>query len=150
MIRQFRREDAQFCCRLVHSCLQQDTSLSAALREKILNGETPLAMEERSRLFYLAVYEAEGQILGIAGLDMNEIRLLFVAPGHQRRGIGRALLEHISAMVPAYLFQDIFVYSAIPAVSFYSAHGFIEKGQVSFELGGESMPAVFMTLQIPR
>ena len=148
MIRQFRHADAQSCSRIVHACLHQDTSLSPELRDKILSLESPKAMNERSRLFYLAVKESEAQILGIAGLDMNEIRILCVAPEHQRRGIGRALLEHIAAMVPGHLFADIIVYSAMPALDFYKAHGFIEKGEVTFEVEGEPLRTVFMARPI--
>jgi len=105
-------------------------------------------MDTRSRLFYLAVFESEAEIVGVAGLDMNEVRLLCVAPEHQRRGIGRTLLDHVAAMVPGYLFPDIFVYSAIPAVNFYKACGFIEKGQALFSFGTESLRTVFMSLPI--
>jgi GNAT superfamily N-acetyltransferase len=132
----------------MHACIQTDMSIPAALRRKMLQGESPESMDERSRLFYVAVYETDAQILGIAGLDMNEVRLLCVSPEHQRQGIGRALLEHIVAMVPKSLFADVFVYSMIEAVEFYKANGFIAKGQVSFDLGGESLPAVFMTLNL--
>lgn len=101
-------------------------------------------MKERARLFYLAVYESEDRILGVAGLDMNEIRLLYVSPEHQRRGIGRALLDHIKEMAPGEFFSDIFVYSSLQAVDFYKACGFSDKGRVHFDIGGEMLPTVFM------
>lgn len=105
-------------------------------------------MEERSRLFYVAVYESENRILGIAGLDMNEIRLLFVSPEHRRSGIGRALLEFIRSMVPGIPFPDIFVYSSIEGREFYRAFGFLEKGPVDFDIGGEPLRTLFMTFPI--
>ena len=100
MIRLFRPEDASACCSIIHACLEADASYPPALRAKIRAGETPESMTERAELFYIAVYEEEDRILGFAGLDLNEIRLLYVAPDSQRRGIGRSLLEHIKAMVP--------------------------------------------------
>ena len=105
-------------------------------------------MEERAKLFYLAVYETEGRILGIAGLDMNEIRLLFVSPGSRRRGIGRALFEHFRSMVPNIMFPDIFVYSSIQGISFYKACGFVERGPASFDFAGEQLQTIFMSLPI--
>lgn len=105
-------------------------------------------MNERSKLFYVSVYESRNRILGIAGLDMNEIRLLYVSPKHQNHGTGRALLEHLIPMVPAALFSDIFVYSSIQAVGFYKACGFVEKGPFRFDLGVETLPVIFMTLPI--
>jgi N-acetylglutamate synthase-like GNAT family acetyltransferase len=148
MIRQFRPEDALACCTLIHACLAEDNSLSPGLREKLLSSETPQTMVERSRLFYVAIYESENGILGIAGLDMNEIRLLFVSPEHRRSGIGRALLDFIQSMVPGILFQDIFVYSSLAGREFYKARGFIEKGPVNFEVDGEPLRTIFMSRPI--
>jgi N-acetylglutamate synthase-like GNAT family acetyltransferase len=148
MIRQFRFEDARACSALIHACLAKDPSLSPGLREKLLISETPQAMEERSRLFYVVVDESEEGILGIAGLDMNEIRLLCVAPEQRRKGIGRALLAHIQKMVPGILFPDIFVYSSMEGRSFYRACGFVEKGPVDFAIDGEQLRTVFMVLRL--
>jgi len=148
MIRQFQSEDAAPCCSLIHACLEGDASYPPAVRRQILSGETALSMTERARLFYVAVYELENRVAGVAGLDMNEIRMVYVAPEHQRRGIGRAMIGHFKSMVPATLFADIFVYSSIQAVAFYKACGFIEKGSFCFDLGGESLPTIFMTFPL--
>lgn len=125
-----------------------DHSLSLSLREKLNKSETRQAVEERARLYYVAVYEREGSVLGIAGLDLNEIRILCVAPGCRRSGIGRALVEHMRAMVPGDLFPDVFVYSSLQGRDFYEACGFVEKGPVEFDIDGEQMPTVFMTLPL--
>jgi GNAT superfamily N-acetyltransferase len=145
MIRQFYSQDAQSCCSLIHNCIDADPSLSASLREKLLESETPQSVEERARLFYVAVYESESRILGVAGLDLNEIRLLYVSPRHRRSGIGRALLKHIAAMAPKDFFKDLFVYSSTPAVDFYKSQGFIEEGPVLFNIDGEIIRTIFMT-----
>jgi N-acetylglutamate synthase-like GNAT family acetyltransferase len=148
MIRQFQPGDAPACCQLIHDCLANDSSLSSGLREKINISETPQIMDERARLFYIAVCELEGRIVGLVGLDMNEIRLLYVSPGHQRNGIGRRLFEHIKAMVPKTLFSDIFVYASLQSIGFYQACGFIDKGPFAFDVGGKPIPTVFMTFSL--
>ena len=145
MIRQFRHQDAAPCSNLIHACLQDDPSYSFSLREKTRRFETAQAMSERARLYYVAVYESGDEILGLAGLDMNEIRLLCVSPEHRRIGIGRALLEHLKAMVPGFLFSDMFVYSSQQAVSFYRACGFVEKGPFILDLYGEKLQTIFMS-----
>jgi N-acetylglutamate synthase-like GNAT family acetyltransferase len=145
-IRQFRPEDAQSCCRLIQDCLKADPSISPSLSKKLLEGESPQVMEERARLFYLAVYESESKIVGLAGLDLNEIRLLHVSPERRELGIGRALFNHLAAMAPGDFFSEIFVYSSLPAVGFYKALGFVEKGPISFRIGDEIMQTIFMTL----
>ena len=148
MIRQFRPADAEPCSRLIHFCLADDSSIPSALRERFIGLETPQAMEERARLFYVAVYEADDQILGVAGLDMNEIRLLCVSPEHQRQGIGRSLFQHLLGMVPGILFPDIFVYSSMQGKEFYSACGFAEKGAVRFDIDGEKLDTIFMAFPL--
>ncbi len=146
MIRQFRPEDASSCCRLVHTCLDEDSSLAPSLKQKVRANETPQSMIERSRLFYVAVYEKNDFIEGVAGLDLNEIRLLFVSPDCRRRGIGRMLLEHAKSLVPGSLFPDIFVYSSPQATAFYKACGFLERGPCDFLIEEERLHTVFMTL----
>ncbi len=148
VIRQIRSEDASACCLLIHACLRQDSSLSAALRQRLLQNESPESILERARLFYVVVYESEGAIAGIAGIDMNEIRLLCVLPDKQHRGIGRALFEHMKAMVPGDFFSDIIVYASPQASGFYRSCGFREMGSVNFGLGSEVLPTVFMTLPL--
>jgi GNAT superfamily N-acetyltransferase len=148
MIRPFQPQDALSCCQLIHGCLENDSSLSPALRQKFRGMETPQSMMDRARLFYVAVFEEENRIEGIAGLDMNEIRLLGVMPDRQRGGIGRALLDHVKVMAPGALFPDIFVYSSIPSVGFYKACGFTEKGPFVFNLDRETLLTIFMTCPI--
>lgn len=106
-------------------------------------------MLERAACFYVAVYEETRRVLGFVGLDLNEVRLLYVDPGSQRRGIGHSLLEHVESMVPGTLFRDIFVYSTPGAVGFYQSGGFINKGQYVYDPGGLEMKTIFMSLAIP-
>ena len=148
MIRQFQCEDAVACCALIHVCLANDSSISSELCEKLLSSETPQSMEERARLFYVAGYESGNRILGVAGLDMNEIRLLCVSPERRRNGIGRILLQHILSMVPSILFPDVFVYSSVQGKEFYRACGFLERGPVNFDFGCGQVRTFFMTFPI--
>lgn len=150
MIRQFQSTDAPACCDLVKACLEADISISPTLSKMMRAQETPQSMQERARLFYVAVYESENRILGIAGLDMNEIRLLCVSPQHQRSGIGRSLLAHIKTQIPEALFSDIFVYSSLKAMGFYKSCGFLEKGPYSFSLYGELLHTAFLTFPIKK
>lgn len=145
MIRQFMPEDAEACCRLVHKCLASDPQLSSSLSDGLRTLETPQAMRKRSTLFYIAVYESQSEVVGVAGLDLNEVRLLYVSPGHQSQGIGEALLAHLESMVPPSVFADIFVYAVPSAADFYSHRGFKEMGECSFDLNGEPFRTIFMT-----
>ncbi len=145
MIRKFREGDAEACFELLCACLRLDPHYSATLREKLLRAESPERMRERAGIFYLAVCESNSEVVGFGGLDLNEIRLLYVAPEHQGKGIGGALLDHLASMVPPALFADIFVYSTFTAVEFYHRRGFVSRGEYSFDVGGEPLTTVFMT-----
>jgi GNAT superfamily N-acetyltransferase len=144
MIRQFRAEDATACSNVIHACVERDPQISAALRDRLLRSESPEEMLQRASLFYVAVYDSDEGILGVAGLDMNEIRLLYVVPEHQDEGIGGALLTHLESMIPPALFSDIFVYSTFAAVDFYRAHSYAADGEFTFDIDGEPLAAVFM------
>lgn len=148
MIQPFQPRDAESCIRIIHACLASDPSYPAFLRQKLRYTETAQSMIERARLFYVAVYRLDDQVAGVAGLDLNEIRLLYVAPERRRLGIGRSLLEHMKAMVPGTLFCDIFVYASPQAVDFYASCGFIDRGPYVFDIAGESLQTIFMTSPI--
>ena len=148
MIRQFRLEDAEACCELVRACIRYDLELPQAQRLALLQMESSQSMHERGKLYYLAVYESERTVVGLGGLDMNEIRMLFVSPACQRRGIGKAILEHLEAMVPPALFREVFVYAALSAASFYRARGYSEHGEHFFDWCGQRLTTIFMTKKL--
>jgi GNAT superfamily N-acetyltransferase len=72
-------------------------------------------------------YEADGALLGIMGLqpvgDVELIRHAYVAPGSQRRGVGGALLEHLTAASRQPMLVGTWA-AAEWAIRFYAAHGF--------------------------
>jgi GNAT superfamily N-acetyltransferase len=145
MLRQFRPQDAKACSDIVASCIRLDPSLSEKLRATLLRTETPGQMLERARLFYLVVSENDSAVQGFGGLEWNEIRVLYVAPEHQRQRVGSEILAHLQTLVPAAFFPDIFVYSSPGAVEFYRTHGFRPNGDYSFAIEGESLPTIFMS-----
>jgi GNAT superfamily N-acetyltransferase len=144
MIRQFRPEDAEAASEIVCSCLRLDPMVPASARDELILMESPASMIERSRLYYMAVCVHAGLVAGVAGVDMNEIKLLFVDPGRQRLGMGSRLLQHLEAWVPPALFGDVFVYSALGAAGFYRAHGYRPEGEHSFVIAGHTVTTIFM------
>jgi GNAT superfamily N-acetyltransferase len=148
MIRPFEAHDAARCSEIVAACVQQDPFLSHETRERIHRGVSAESVLERSRLYYLAVYELDGQPAGFGGVDMNEVRLLYVRPEFQGKGIGARLLRHLEDMVPPGLFADVFVYAALPAVGFYRQHGYRPEGEWQTDLGGELLTTMFMRKEL--
>jgi hypothetical protein len=149
MIRQFRPEDAQACCNIIQSCVRMDPSLGGNLRATLLRTETPERMLERSRLFHIVVFETGSDIQGFGGLELNEIRILYVAPEYHRNRVGSKILLYLESLVPSAVFSDIFVYAAPGATGFYQTHGYQAKGDFFFDVEGEILPTVFMARPVP-
>jgi GNAT superfamily N-acetyltransferase len=72
-------------------------------------------------------YEADGALLGIMGIqpvgDVELIRHAYVAPGSQRRGVGGALLEHLTESASRPILVGTWA-TAGWAIRFYERHGF--------------------------
>ncbi len=72
-------------------------------------------------------YEAGGALLGIMGVqpvrDVDLIRHAYVSPGSQRRGVGAALLEHLSRSTTRRMLVGTWA-AAEWAIRFYRRHGF--------------------------
>jgi len=147
-IRPIRPEDAAPCCQIVRECLERDRSISGELRRELLARESPESILERARLFYVEVFEQTEGIVGMGGIDLNEIRILCVAPSCQGRGIGRKLLQHLEGMVPPALFKEIFVYASPEAAGFYRSGGYQARGEHVFPVAGHGMNTIFMVKRL--
>jgi GNAT superfamily N-acetyltransferase len=147
-IRPFRSEDAGACVELIGQCFRLDATMPPLVVERMLESQSARLLQEQARFFYIAVCELAEGIVGLGGIEMNEIRLLYVSPSHQGKGIGSALLGHLESMVPAAFFEDIFVYAAAGAAGFYCVRGYEPGGEFIFEVEGGSLPTVFLTKRL--
>jgi GNAT superfamily N-acetyltransferase len=72
-------------------------------------------------------YEADGALLGIMGIqpvrDVDLIRHAYVAPASQSRGVGGALLEHLTRATARRMLVGTWA-AAEWAIRFYRRHGF--------------------------
>jgi len=71
--------------------------------------------------------ELDGELVGVMGIqrvrDVDLIRHAYVAPEHQRKGIGAALLEHIAQSATRRMLVGTWA-AAEWAIAFYSRNGF--------------------------
>jgi ribosomal protein S18 acetylase RimI-like enzyme len=75
---------------------------------------------ERAELW---VFEEEGRILGFAGVSGSELTHLYTDPSAQKRGVGRALLDHVKSLRPESL--ELWVFQKNEgARRFYERRGF--------------------------
>jgi len=80
------------------------------------------------------VYESGNEIQGFIGMDAEYIAGLFVANGHQSKGIGHLLIETVKKKKRL----SLHVYAQNErAVSFYQKEGFLIKSQMTEQETGE-------------
>ena len=72
-------------------------------------------------------YEDDGALIGVMGIQpvdgFDLIRHAYVLPGRQRRGVGRALLEHLRRLSAQPMLVGTWA-AADWAIGFYRRHGF--------------------------
>ena len=74
---------------IAHSFLTEE--FFAAERQEIAHDLLPMTET--------TVYESDGRVVGFVSLIENEVGAIFVDPDHQRRGIGRALMDRFTPRV---------------------------------------------------
>jgi putative acetyltransferase len=73
------------------------------------------------------VFELEGDVVGFISLMGNEVGGIFVHSAFQRKGIGRALMDHVRNLREE-LELDVFENNLVGR-SFYEKYGFIQVGE---------------------
>lgn len=81
------------------------------------------------------VYAVDGKVVGFVSMVGNEVGGLFVDPDHQKRGIGRALMDTVRQSHP-YLELSVFEANA-DGRRFYDIYGFELTGRRINEQTGE-------------
>ena len=126
IIRLSRQQDAEGISRVVLSALRETNSrdYSEAVIARVEQSFSPAAVLDlmKRRLTFVAV---EGDhVIGTAGLDGNVVRTVFIAPEHQGRGIGRALMAHVEQAALGNGVTVLVVPSSVTAEPFYARLGF--------------------------
>ncbi|MFL9584848.1 GNAT family N-acetyltransferase [Stenotrophomonas sp. AB1(2024)] len=79
------------------------------------------------------VFETAGQVIGVAELAGGQhVATLFVAPGWQRQGVGRALME---ALLECARSEVVTVRASLSSVPAYERYGFRISGEAGEYLG---------------
>jgi GNAT superfamily N-acetyltransferase len=88
---------------------------------------------------YFIVALIEGKVVGTGSLDGDEIKAVFADPGHQRRGIGRAMMENLEEYARTMGLKEVMLKSSITAYDFYKRLGYRLVEELSEELLGDSV-----------
>lgn len=77
------------------------------------------------------VAEVDGAVRGVGLLHRSgELRLFYIAPGHQRSGLGREIHAALEALAPAWGLSRLHLQSTSVARAFYAALGYRPAGAV--------------------
>jgi ribosomal protein S18 acetylase RimI-like enzyme len=114
---------------------------------RLFEDASPLAPEGYARL---AAVDAAAAVLGFADYapDRAHIRYLFVAPEHQGRGIGGALVDAVQRAVAAPLTLNCFAVNDA-ALAWYLRHGFQITGGGFCELVGRDIVEIYLERASP-
>lgn len=86
------------------------------------------------------VAESEGRIAGFSDLESDgHIDLLYVHPYFQRRGVARALLEHIESTARERALRRLYAEASITARPVFEARGFRIIARQTVTVGAEPM-----------
>ena len=143
IIRPYESREWGDICR-IHDAARLDELRGAGLLEAYLDLE---ATYENEGLFDDDVWVAEldGRVAGFLAASADEITWAYVDPGLYRRGIGRALVEHVLARADGPI--ALHVLDGNAARAFYEALGFTHKATTTGRLvGNESFTATGHTL----
>jgi putative acetyltransferase len=80
------------------------------------------------------VFVIDGRVVGFVSMLGSEVGGIFVDPAHQGRGVGRSLMDSVTARRP-YVVLDVFRANAIGR-RFYDAYGFRDIGGGADETTG--------------
>ena len=96
----------------------------------------------------VTVAEVEGALVGVCAVAGPEVGQLYVAPGAQGCGVGRALLDAAKDASPGRLELWTFARN-LRARRFYAAAGFVEVGQTDGSQNEEREPDVRLSWDRP-
>lgn len=83
--------------------------------------------------FHVAV--VDGQVVGTGMIDLatGKIDAIFVLPSYMRRGVGRAMMDHLEDLAIGAGLSAIQLDATLNAFAFYRALGFEGKGRSTYQ-----------------
>lgn len=145
-MRNFELEDAEKLSQLIIQNLQQvliqDYSNEAI--EALMPFFTPERIIEGSEHQLTLVCTIGNDVVGMASLDEDRVRNVFVDVAMHRRGIGKTLMDEIEVHAQAQRLKKIYLMSAISACGFYEKLGYKIVKRFDRDLNGTPIPEIHM------
>ncbi len=146
-IRWFEPSDAKAVSNLIRTTMRISNAADYSMErlQLLIDYFSPEKVEQLSHERDCLVAEEEGEIVGTAALEGNELVTFFVDPQHQGRGIGSALLKEIEAIALHHGRRELKVDASLTGIGFYERHGYERTGHI---LEGTAGPQISMRKQL--
>ena len=134
-IRPYTNADAAECCLIVNAAIGEMDGLNEAARDFIRRKNTLEQFGAELSDYYTLVYESQGRLLGVGSLDGHEIKRIYVLPGTQGQGVGRALMQALEAKGQRWGITELQLDASPSAVRFYEQLGYVRGEPGGFSRG---------------
>ncbi len=118
---------------IVHLCVMDHRNEEATLERWLRNKTVDVFarwLSDPDTSVIVAVIADE--IVGVGAVRRTgDLNLCYVAPGHERKGIGRALVHSLEAQARSWQLSELRLISTATARDFYERHGFQYRGESS-------------------
>jgi GNAT superfamily N-acetyltransferase len=152
LVREFAPEDAERLSRLIvrnlRRVLIRDYSPEAI--EALAPFFTPARLIDVARNQHVIVCVRGADPVGIASLDGDRVRNVFVDVDMHRQGIGRLLMAHLEAYARENNVTRIYLHAALSAQAFYRALGYETVERIERELDGVPIPDIKMEKDLSK
>lgn len=144
VIREFDKRDAETVSRLIRNNLTSVNSrdYEPAVIDYMCCLFTPDYLCEISTTRMMFVAEENGKVVGMVGLEGNEVCTLYVDPDVHGRRVGKRLLQRVEDFALSCHVHLLHLSASLTAIGFYEKMGYRSQEREESELFG---PAYIMT-----
>lgn len=145
-LRKFKKEDTKKVCYLIRRNMKEilPNFYPKDVVDFLYNHETPKKFLKRgkNRIYIVAVKGK--RIIGIAGLEENDVKSFFVNPSFHKKGIGKLLINEIEKIAKSRNLKKLIVNSSFNAQGFYEKCGFKKVRKFSNKIETIVLEGIFM------
>jgi arsenite methyltransferase len=136
-LRPFRSQDTGAVHTLIYAMI--DVAYRGVYPERAIawfkRHHSPDHIRARARDGYTVVIEQDGRIVATGSLIGDNIGAVFVTPGTQRGGLGRAVMEHLEERARAASIAQTTLSISLPSRGFYERLGYEVSDKLFFDVG---------------
>ncbi|HEV8388721.1 MAG TPA: GNAT family N-acetyltransferase [Dongiaceae bacterium] len=120
-------DDAEAISRVIVQAVEETNAKDypPSVIAEVIKNFSPERVAERLPTRQVFVATEQGAVVGTGSLEGTTIRSVFVLPRFERRGIGRALMDHIEGLARSAGVSRLEVPSSIGAEGFYRRLGYV-------------------------